>query len=322
MPELYSIDAIVLLDKPTGLSSNAALQQVKRLLGARKAGHGGSLDPLASGMLPICLGEATKLAGPMLAGRKHYEFRLHLGVETSTGDLEGEIVGNQPVPHLTPENVRRVLSTFVGRREQIPPMHSALRRGGARLYELARRGIEVARAPRPIDIDVFELIGLEDHELALRVTCSKGTYIRTLGQDVAAALGTCGHIDHLRRLWVEPFAGEPMVKLEELERLAGSPVELGRWLLPVDRGIENWPRVDLDADEARRMLDGQTLDLPAAGADEAAIRVYGPAGRFLGIAHRDASGRVTPRRLIASTRDRIAISDVRQSADQRPPRSS
>ena len=306
MPELHSLDAIVLLDKPAGLSSNAALQQVKRLLGARKAGHGGSLDPLASGMLPICLGEATKLAGPMLAGRKHYEFRLHLGAETSTGDLEGAIVGHQPVPRLTPESIRRVLSTFIGRRTQIPPMHSALRRRGARLYELARRGIEVDREPRLIEIDVFELVSLEEHSLTLRVTCSKGTYIRTLGQDAAAALGTCGHVEHLRRLWVEPFAGEPMVKLEELERLHANPVELRRWLLPLDRGIESWPRVDLDAEEARRMLDGQALDLPRFAADEAAIRIYGPAGQFLGIAHRDAHGRITPRRLIASERERIS----------------
>lgn len=310
MPELHSIDAIVLLDKPAGLSSNSALQQVKRLLGARKAGHGGSLDPLASGMLPICLGEATKLAGTMLTGRKCYQFRLHLGEETTTGDLEGEFLARQAVPSHTPQEVQAVLASFVGRGKQVPPMHSALRHQGKRLYELARRGLEVDRKPRLIEIDRFDLLAMEGHRLTLQVQCSKGTYIRTLGQDVAAALGTCGYIDDLRRLWVESFAADPMVTLDELQKLADNPDGLERWLLPLDRGIENWPRVDLDTEQARRMLDGQALDLPAGGEGEAAIRIYGPAGRFLGIAQRDAQGRITPRRLISSTRDRIATRAV------------
>ena len=305
MPELHSIDAIVLLDKPVGVSSNSALQQVKRLLGARKAGHGGSLDPLASGMLPICLGEATKLAGPMLTGRKCYQFRLHLGEETTTGDLEGEFLARQAVPSHTPQEVQAVLASFVGQGKQIPPMHSALRHHGKRLYELARRGLEVDRMPRLIEINQFDLLAMDGHRLTLEVQCSKGTYIRTLGQDVAAALGTCGYIDELRRLWVEPFAADPMVTLEELQRLAGDTEGLRRWLLPPDRGIENWPRVDLDAEEARRILDGQALDLPARAAGGEAIRIYGPAGRFLGIARRDERGRFAPRRLIASERDRI-----------------
>jgi len=305
VPEAKSVDGIVLLDKPAGLSSNAALQQVKRVFQARKAGHGGSLDPLASGMLPICLGEATKLAGPMLAGRKCYEFYLHLGVQTTTGDLEGEIVSEQPAPQLTEANVRSALATFLGRGEQVPPMHSALRHAGARLYELARRGIEVQRAPRTIDIETFELLALDDSGLALRVTCSKGTYIRTLGQDLAVALSTHGYIDDLRRLWVEPFDAEPMVTFEELQAVAADPVGLRRWLLPLDRGIEAWPRVDLDAHDARRVLDGQALEMPAGDIAESAVRLYGPAGQFLGIAHRDQQGRLAPRRLIASERSRI-----------------
>ena len=300
------IDGIVLLDKPCGLSSNAALQQVKRAFGARKAGHGGSLDPLASGMLPICLGEATKLAGPMLAGRKCYEFRLHLGVQTTTGDLEGEIVEQQPAPHLTQDTVRQALAAFIGRREQVPPMHSALRYKGARLYELARRGVEVERAPRTIEIDSFDLLEFDESHLTLRVTCSKGTYIRTLGQDLAAALGSCGHIDRLRRLWVEPFDAEPMVTIEELQADARDPSALRRWLLPLDRGIESWPRVDLDAEQARRVLDGQVLELRAAAEGESNVRLYGPAGQFLGIAQWDEHGRLAPRRLIASERDRMA----------------
>lgn len=300
------VDGIVLLDKPVGMSSNAALQQVKRAFRARKAGHGGSLDPLASGMLPICLGEATKLAGPMLAGRKCYQFRLHLGAQTTTGDLEGEIVQEQPAPSLTPDALKSALAAFIGRREQVPPMHSALRHQGARLYELARRGIEVERAPRDIEIDSFELLEWDESRLTLQVTCSKGTYIRTLGQDLAVALGTCGYIDRLRRLWVEPFDSELMVTIEELQASAADPVGLEPWLLPLDRGIESWPRVDLDADAARRMLDGQVLELHAASLGEGNVRLYGPEGQFLGIAQRDEQGRLAPRRLIANQRDRIA----------------
>ncbi len=306
MPSQHHINGIVLLDKSAGLSSNAALQQVKRAFNARKAGHGGSLDPLASGMLPICLGEATKLAGPMLAGRKCYQFRLHLGVQTTTGDLEGEIVGMQPAPPPIPEALQSALAAFIGRREQVPPMHSALRHQGARLYELARRGIEVERSPRVIEIDSFQLLESDETRLTLQVTCSKGTYIRTLGQDLAVALGTCGYIDRLRRLWVEPFDAEAMVTIEELQESAGDPVRLGRWLLPLDRGIESWPRVDLDADATRRVLDGQVLELHAFAENEASVRLYGPAGQFLGIAQRDKQGRLAPRRLIASQRDAIA----------------
>jgi tRNA pseudouridine55 synthase len=305
LPPGHYIDGIVLLDKPSGLSSNAALQQVKRIFRARKAGHGGSLDPLASGMLPICLGEATKLAGPMLAGRKCYQFQLQLGVETTTGDLEGEVIAKQAAPALTSEAVQAALTQFMGRREQVPPMHSALRHKGERLYELARRGIEIERAPRPIEIESFDLLALDQGRLTLQVICSKGTYIRTLGVELAAALNSCGYIDRLRRAWVEPFDSEPMVTIEELQVAAGEPHGLERWLLPPDRGIESWPRVDLDADEARRVLDGQALDLPQSGAGEYAIRIYGPGGRFLGIGYRDERGRVTPRRLIASERNRL-----------------
>lgn len=305
MPAAADIDGILLLDKPAGLSSNAALQQVKHLLHARKAGHGGSLDPLASGMLPICLGEATKLAGAMLEGRKCYEFCLRLGLRTSTGDREGDFIEERAVPDLTPDEVQRVLANFIGKGEQVPPMHSALKHKGERLYELARRGVEVDRPARAIEIASLDIVLLTLPRLTLRLICSKGTYVRTLAQDVAAALGSCGHVESLRRLWVEPFIDAPMITLTELEAVASLPAELEHWLLPPDRGVGEWPRVDLDVDEARRLLDGQSLTLTAGAVGEAAIRIYGPAGRFLGIAHRDHRGRITPRRLIASTRDRI-----------------
>ncbi len=297
-----AIDGIVLLDKPARLSSNAALQRVKRLFNARKGGHGGNLDPLASGMLPICLGEATKLAGAMLAGRKCYEFRVRLGVGTTTGDLEGDVIEEREVPDLELGEVQQVLSRFVGRCEQVPPMHSALKHKGARLYELARRGIEVDRVPRVIEIHVLDITKLESQRLTLRVICSKGTYVRTLAEDVAQALGSCGHVEHLRRLWVEPFVEEPMPTLATLEAAAHDPAALWHWLLAPDRGVQSWPRVDLDAEETRKLLDGQSLMLAATPAGETPIRMYGSAGRFLGIAQRDEQGRVTPRRLIAHTR--------------------
>jgi tRNA pseudouridine55 synthase len=306
MPVATAIDGIVLLDKPPGLSSNDALQRVKRLFGARKAGHGGNLDPLASGMLPICLGEATKLAGEMLAGRKCYEFVIRLGERTTTGDLEGEFVEQRTVPHLTPGAVTAALSGFVGRIEQVPPMHSALKHRGARLYELARRGIEVTRAPRTIDIHALELRELAAPRLTVRTICSKGTYVRTLAESIAEALGSCGHVEDLRRLWVEPFEAQPMATLETLQAAAHDPAALNHWLLPPDRGVESWPRVDLDADDARRLLDGQSVSGSAVPGGATLVRIYGPAGRFLGIARRDGQGRVTPQRLIADTRERLA----------------
>jgi tRNA pseudouridine55 synthase len=305
MPVATDIDGIVLLDKAPGLSSNDALQQVKRLFRARKAGHGGSLDPLASGMLPICLGEATKLAGALLDGRKCYEFVIRLGARTTTGDLEGEVVEELAVPALTPADTALTLAGFVGRREQVPPMHSALKHRGARLYELARRGIEVERPPRTIDIDAIELRALEEARVTVRAICSKGTYVRTLAEDIAQAVGTCGYVEDLRRLWVEPFDTEAMATLEILQAAAGEREALARWLLAPDRGVQSWPRIDLDAEDARRLLDGRSVKAAAGAEGETLVRMYGPAGRFLGIARRDSEGLVTPRRLIADTRERL-----------------
>src|ERR1700691_1066209 len=224
---------VLLLDKPLGLSSNAALQRVRRLGGGIKAGHTGSLDPLASGMLPICLGEATKLAGEMLVLRKCYHFGIQLGERSETGDAEGAIVERCAVPALTRTAVEAVLGQFHGEQRQIPAMHSALKRDGEPLYAIARRGQTVERAPHLLHIESLQLLKLESERLELRVLCSKGTYVRVLAEDLARALGTCGRLYSLRREYVEPFAGEHMLSLEELEA-AGRPVE--RWpLLPADR---------------------------------------------------------------------------------------
>ncbi len=225
------LDGIVLLDKPLGLSSNDALQRVKRLFGARKAGHSGSLDPLASGMLPICFGKSTRLSATLLDARKCYRFTIHLGTRTSTGDREGEIVQDCAVPQLDAAAIEAALAGFRGPQMQIPPMYSALKHQGRRLYELARKGIEVEREPRPIRIDELQLEGWNSLELALRAVCSKGTYVRVLAEDIARALGSCGHVAVLRRLWVEPYGEEQMVSLQALEAEPDWPAR-DRWCLP------------------------------------------------------------------------------------------
>src|SRR6185369_8135678 len=214
------VTGILLLDKPLGLSSNSALQRVKRLLRAEKAGHVGSLDPLATGMLPICLGEATKVAGEILSGRKRYLFAIALGNRTATGDLEGAIVETLPVPAFDRATLDAALSRFLGTQTQVPPMYSAIKRDGQPLYKLARAGVEVERAAREIQIFELAVNAFDAESIELEVCCSKGTYVRTLAEDIARALGTCGHVSLLRRLHVEPFEGEPMVTLEAVTAAA------------------------------------------------------------------------------------------------------
>ncbi|MGH8260921.1 MAG: tRNA pseudouridine(55) synthase TruB, partial [Steroidobacteraceae bacterium] len=224
---------ILLLDKPEGVSSNGALQRVKRLLGARKAGHVGSLDPLATGMLPICLGEATKIASDLTGRDKRYAFELALGARTETGDREGAVVETAPVPPLEPAAIEAALGGFRGRIAQIPPMYSALKRDGQPLYRLARAGREIERAAREIEIRELALTARRGGVLALEALCSKGTYIRVLGEDIARALGTCGHVIRLRRLFVSPFESEPMLPLDELETMCRAGTRPA--LIPADR---------------------------------------------------------------------------------------
>jgi tRNA pseudouridine55 synthase len=287
---------ILLLDKPLGLSSNAALQRVRRLAGGIKAGHTGSLDPLASGMLPICLGEATKFAGEMLALRKCYYFGIQLGERSETGDAEGAIVERCPVPPLTRELIEAVLARFHGEQQQIPPMYSALKREGVPLYRLARQGLTVERAPRTLVIDRLELVLLQHDRLELRALCSKGTYVRVLAEDLARALGSCGRLYLLRREYVEPFAGEPMLTLDQLEAGA-DPV--GAWpLLAADRALLHLPALPLAPDAVAALAHGQ----PVAGLAGAAgqWRLYGAGERFLGLGESDASGTLRVRRLLSS----------------------
>jgi tRNA pseudouridine55 synthase len=285
---------ILLLDKPRGLSSNAALQRVRALFAREKAGHVGSLDPLATGMLPICLGEATKIAGDLLEGRKRYRFTIALGAATATGDVEGEVTASAPVPQLTADAVEAVLAHWRGAQQQVPPMYSAIKRAGQPLYRLARQGVSVPRAARAIEISELTLLRLEGAALELEAQCSKGTYVRVLAEDIARALGTCGHVTALRRLWVEPFAAQPMHTLEGLAT-AQQRVD-ARPLLAIDWPLQHLPRLDLDAQAAQRLVQGRTVATGAAPARR--VRVYGSGGRLMALGEVDAAGVLQPRRLI------------------------
>jgi tRNA pseudouridine55 synthase len=292
---------ILLLDKPLGLSSNAALQRVRSLLGGVKAGHAGSLDPLATGMLPICLGEATKIAADIVSARKRYRFTIALGVRTTTGDAEGEAAASAPVPALARSQVEAVLAGLLGRSAQVPPMYSALKRGGEPLYRLARAGVEVERAPREIELFELALLALDERSLELEVLCSKGTYVRVLAEDVAVALGTLGHVAALRRLFVEPFEGEAMQTLEALAH--GCAQGAGVRLLAADFPLRHLRAVTLGGVHLERLLHGQSVAAPLGppplpASETARVRLYDEAGRFLGIGVADGAGAVRPRRLL------------------------
>jgi tRNA pseudouridine55 synthase len=290
------VNGILLLDKPLGLSSNAALQKTRRMLGADKAGHVGSLDPLASGMLPICLGEATKIAGDILSGRKLYRFTVALGTRTSTGDTEGGVVESAAVPGFDELRLDQVLRQFHGRQTQIPPMYSALKRDGQPLYKLARAGIEVERAPRDIEIFALTRQAWSANHLELEVLCSKGTYVRTLAEDMAKALGTCGHVQALRRVYVEPFNEAPMDTLESIARA----LEAGTLptILPADAPLQHLVAVRLDPRATEKMLHGQAVTATAGECGTAGrVRLYDAAGAFIGIGESDGAGSVRPKRL-------------------------
>ena len=291
------MNGILLLDKPRGLSSNAALQRVRRLTGADKAGHVGSLDPLATGMLPICLGQATKVAGEITAARKRYQFTIALGSRTATGDLEGDIVAAAPVPALVASEVELLLNRFRGSQWQVPPMYSALKRDGQPLYKLARAGVTVERAPRQIEITELVLLRLAPGQLELAALCSKGTYIRVLAEDIAQALGTCGHVIVLRRLYVEPFDMLPMHTLAEVEAACRAGQLPG--MIAADEALPGMPALTLPAELAGRLSHGQTV-VVAGGAPGGKVRLYDPQGRFMGLGEADVHGQVRPRRMFTS----------------------
>jgi tRNA pseudouridine55 synthase len=297
------VHGVFLLDKPAGISSNQALQKVRRILNARKAGHTGTLDPFATGMLPICLGDASKTAGLIMAGQKKYLAKLKLGVATATGDTEGEVVDTCPVPELNLANLESALAHFRGKFEQVPPMYSAIKQDGKPLYELARQGIVVERKARPVEIHSLELDSWEPPLLEFEVTCSKGTYIRTLAEDIAEKLGTCGHLLNLRRLEVEPFDGALMHGLEDLEHALdeGRGAEL---LLPADSGLPSWPVVVLKQEQLIRFMHGNMVDFCA---EPGKVRVHGSAENsptknketILGLGEIRADGKLYPVRVFS-----------------------
>lgn len=292
------ISGILLIDKPYGLTSNAALQKVKWLYKANKAGHTGSLDPMATGMLPICLGEATKFSSHLLDADKRYRAVCKLGFRTDTADAEGSVIETRAVPAISSDLLSSVISRFTGQITQIPPMYSALKRDGVPLYELARKGVVVAREPRAVTIYALSVLRFEGDELEIEVHCSKGTYIRTLGEDIGDALGCGAHLSYLRRTAVGGFPVDQMVTLETLIELADRGFDqLDALLLPSDQAICDWPTVRLDEDQGQRILLGQEVD-SSCTLVETKVRLYMADGRFLGVGEVAADGKIAPRRLV------------------------
>ncbi len=284
-------DGALLLDKPLGLSSNAALQKAKRIYGAEKAGHAGTLDPLASGLLLVLFGEATKFAGPLLDADKEYLATLKLGETTSTGDAEGDILERKPV-HSNEDEMRAVLARFQGAIEQVPPMHSALKRDGVPLYRLARRGETVERKARRVEILDLELMRWNPPEAELRVRCSKGTYIRTLAQDIGAALGTGAHLAALRRTACGGFSLADASDLKILGEISAEERQLR--LLPLATLVGGLPRAEVDAAAEQRLRNGQALKISGLGAGLCAV--YGADGAVIGLGMADG-GILRPLRL-------------------------
>jgi tRNA pseudouridine55 synthase len=294
------VRGILLLDKPRGLTSNRALQQVKRLYGAAKAGHTGSLDPLATGMLPICFGAATRLGGFLLDAEKAYRVTARFGVATDTADADGAVTERREEPPLDAAAVEEALARFRGDIEQVPPMYSALKHRGRRLYELARSGLVVAREARRVTIAELVLERFAWPDAQLYVRCSKGTYVRSLVVDLAAALGSVAHVAELRRVAVEPFGGEPMVTLEELEAIAGSrgTAGLDELLLPPDRALVSWPGIVVSAAAAAQIEHGQEI----AAEDPwplGHVKIYREPREFLAIGEVTPARRLAPRRVFS-----------------------
>ena len=291
-----AVDGIVLLDKHLGISSNAALQRVKRFFRAEKAGHTGALDPLATGLLPICLGEATKLSAYLLDADKTYRAQVSVGLATATGDAEGLPVRQSDPALLDRNSLEAVRPRFCGNILQVPPMFSALKRDGRPLYELARAGLEVEREARPVTIHALRLLDYEHGRFSFEAHCSKGTYIRTLAEDWAAAAGQAAHLIGLRRVAAGPFSESCMVTMEVLEKAAESGLDaLNPHLLSPAAAVTGWPQVVAGPIAQERLGHGQAVDLAGTPA-QGMLAVMDPEGRLLGLAEVDPAGRVAPKR--------------------------
>lgn len=296
-----NISGIVLLDKPLGITSNRALQIVKRLYNAAKAGHTGSLDPLATGLLPLCLGEATKVSGFLLDADKSYLATLKLGVKTFSADAEGEVIETRPVENYSKKQINVAIEHFLGDIEQVPPMHSALKVDGQPLYKLAHQGIVIERKSRSVHIFGIEVLRHEGDEIDIEVHCSKGTYIRTLAEDIGEKLGCGAHLSALRRTASGPFDIEESITMKELEQLAEKTSEqdfdeLDNQLMPAEEALHDWESVDLSADATFYILRGQAVQVPNAPTS-GLVRLFSEDKGFLGIGEIMDDGRVKPHRL-------------------------
>ncbi len=298
------VDGILLLDKPSGATSNKVLQQVKRLYGANKAGHTGSLDPLASGMLPICLGRATKVSSWLLDADKVYEVTAMIGQQTDTADADGKVIATAAKQSITADELEAAMAGLRGDIEQVPPMYSALKKDGRRLYELARQGQEIERQPRCVTVHELEVINFDPQQPALRVRCSKGTYVRTLVEDIAASMSTLAHVAALRRTGVEPFGERPMITLAELEEHAASGASAVDALLePIDSALQRFPALQLSAGEAAYIGHGRAIEVDRHHPQGQRLRLYAPDGVLLGMGEALDDGRVVPLRVFAPAGD-------------------
>lgn len=293
-PPVYrDVHGILLLDKPQGLSSNQALQKVRRLFAARKAGHTGSLDPLATGLLPICFGEATKIAGYLLGSRKAYEAEVRLGVTTATDDAEGEAVSTRPVPPLTDASIEAALCTLRGRITQTPPAYSAIKQGGVALYKRARRGEDVQVPVREVEVYRLDLLGHEGERVRLHVECGSGTYVRSLARDLGERLGCGAHLTSLRRLWVDPFVRPSMHGLEQLEQALAEEGQAGldALLLPLESALEALPALHVTPQQDVQLRQGKRLAQSELGP-AALCRALDDRNRLVALVEISAAGEV------------------------------
>jgi tRNA pseudouridine55 synthase len=294
-----NISGVLLLDKPVGLTSNKALQEVKFLFKAAKAGHTGSLDPLATGLLPICFGEATKMSAFLLDADKRYRVTVKLGETTTTADAEGEIVETHDPSGVTEARIREVMEEFLGEQQQLPPMYSAVKHKGERLYKLARQGIEVERETRTIHIYSMALLEVKMPEFVMDVHCSKGTYVRTLAEDIGKRLGCGAHVNGLRRTRVGPYDDQALHSLASIQEAFQEKrfEEMDGWLLPLESALSEWPEVMLTADAAFYLKQGQPVLVPNAPTS-GWVRLYANQTDFLGVGQIQDDGRVAPKRLM------------------------
>ncbi len=298
------VHGILLFDKPLGASSAGAVARIKRLFQASKAGHTGALDPLATGLLPVCLGEATKFGAQLLDADKTYRVTVRLGERTASADRESPVIERRQIPAWDRDQLERALAAFPRRYDQVPPMHSALKQDGKPLYEYARAGQTVERAPREVRIHLLDLTDWSAPDLTFEVCCSKGAYIRVLAEDLAAQLGTIGHLASLRRIAVAPFgSAQAPPRLWSLEALEAMSLEERRGcLLPVDAALASWPRIDLPAAAVAAFRQGRTVSIGSEEAQKitAAVRVYAAMEGFVGLATSAAAGLLKPTRLVAA----------------------